>query len=100
MGAEAPWPIPGEPEGRDRRPPPPAWARWRDLPGVCLRPDCLKRTVGAAIVVGSLLFLINQLDVVLAGHATALTWVKVGLTYLVPFCVSNYGLLVASRRRA
>ncbi|HZV51565.1 MAG TPA: nitrate/nitrite transporter NrtS [Candidatus Dormibacteraeota bacterium] len=89
-----------EAEGHERRLAPLAWESWRQLPQVCLRADCLRRTAGAAIVVGSLLFLINQLDVVLAGHATVLTWVKVGLTYLVPFCVSNYGLLVASRRRA
>jgi hypothetical protein len=25
-------------------------------------------------------------------------WLKVGLTYLVPFCVSNWGILVATRR--
>jgi hypothetical protein len=89
-----------EAEGYERWLAPPAWRSWREISRVCLRADCLKRTAGAAVVVGSVLFVINQLDVVLAGHATALTWVKVGLTYLVPFCVSNYGLLVASRRRA
>jgi hypothetical protein len=51
-----------------------------------------------AIVVGTMLFAINQLDVVLAGHATVRTWLKIALTYVVPFCVSNYGIIVASRR--
>jgi hypothetical protein len=41
---------------------------------------------------------INQLDVVLAGRATLAVWLKAGLTYLVPFCVANWGILVASRR--
>jgi hypothetical protein len=45
------------------------------------------------------LFFINQLDVFLAGRATSLTWLKVALTYLVPFCVSNYGVLMATHRR-
>ena len=53
----------------------------------------------AAVVVGTILFVINQLDVVLHGSATAFVWFKVGLTYLVPFCVSNLGILVATRRR-
>jgi hypothetical protein len=37
--------------------------------------------------------------VVLAGKATWVTWLKAALTYLVPFLVANYGLLVGSRRR-
>jgi hypothetical protein len=56
--------------------------------------------VAVALIVGTVLFFINQLDVVLSHHATALTWLKVALTYVVPFGVSNYGVLVATRRRA
>jgi hypothetical protein len=37
--------------------------------------------------------------VVLAGKATWGTWLKAALTYLVPFLVANYGLLVGSRRQ-
>jgi len=48
---------------------------------------------------GTVLFAINQLDVLLAGRATGLTWLKVALTYLVPFLVSNYGVLSATRSR-
>jgi hypothetical protein len=51
-----------------------------------------------ALIVGTILFSINQLDVVLAGRATLGVWLKGGLTYLVPFCVSNWGILVATRR--
>ncbi len=51
-----------------------------------------------ALIVGTILFSINQLDVVLAGRATLGLWLKAGLTYLVPFCVSNWGILVATRR--
>lgn len=58
----------------------------------------LWRTGLTAAVVGTVLFAINQLDVVLAGHASTLTWVKAGLTYLVPFCVANTGLLMGSHR--
>ena len=65
---------------------------------VILRADNLRRTLAVALVVGTILFVINQLDIVIAGRATAATWAKVALTYLVPFCVANYGLLVGQRR--
>ena len=80
----------------------PASAGWVDPSGalriVLLRAN-LRRTVGVALFVGIVLFCINQFDVVASGHATALVWLKVGLTFLVPFCVSNYGILVATHRR-
>lgn len=66
---------------------------------VCLHRPYLKRTVTIALIVGTILFTINQLDVVLSGKATARVWFKSGLTYFVPFCVSNYGLLVAAKRK-
>ena len=50
-------------------------------------------------MVGTVLFVINQLDVVVAGDATTATWVKSGVTYLVPFVVSNLGVLTATKRR-
>lgn len=40
-------------------------------------------------MVGTLLFVINQLDVVLRGDATTAMWVKSPVTYLVPFGVAN-----------
>jgi hypothetical protein len=45
----------------------------------------LGRAVRVAVVVGTVLFAINQSDVVLAGQVTAAVVVKIGLTYLVPF---------------
>ena len=65
---------------------------------ICYRHH-LVRTVSVALVVGTVLFCINQLDVVLAGEATTTTWVKAVATYLVPFCVANFGVLTGTRRR-
>ena len=42
---------------------------------------------------GLLLTAINQLDVIVDGDATPLTAVKVALNFVVPFVVSNVGLL-------
>jgi hypothetical protein len=39
----------------------------------------------------------QPLDVVLRGDATIVVWLKSALTYLVPFVVSNVGILVAIR---
>ena len=64
---------------------------------VVYRPH-LHNTVVIALVVGTILFCINQLDVVLRGDADVGVWIKSVTTYLVPFCVSNAGVLVASRR--
>lgn len=79
-------------------PSPPTWQRWRECPRCIVYRPHLSRTVATALIVGTILFAINQLDVVLAGQATTLVWIKIGVTYLVPFCVSNIGLLVACRR--
>lgn len=76
----------------------PTWQRWRDAPAVVLHPPHLRKTVTVALVVGTVLFCINQLDVVLRGDANTAVWVKGAITYLVPFVVSNFGILVASRR--
>jgi len=67
----------------------------REIPAVC-RPH-LPRTVAVALVVGTVLCAINQLDVLLAGRATGITWLKIALTYLVPFLVANYGIVMASQ---
>ncbi len=61
-------------------------------------PANLKRTVATALVVGTILFAINQLDVVVNGHATPVVWIKTGVTYLVPFAVANIGILIATHR--
>jgi hypothetical protein len=60
----------------------------------------LRATTRIALVVGTVLFAINQLDVVLGGRATTVTWVKSVATYCVPFIVSNLGVLTATRRRS
>jgi hypothetical protein len=60
----------------------------------------LRRTARIALVVGTILTLINQGDVIIRGDATAITWVKVALNYCVPFIVSNLGLLAGKRAEA
>jgi hypothetical protein len=80
-------------------PPVRTWATFREALAVVLDRRHLWATTRIAVVVGTVLFAINQLDVVLAGDATATTWIKAAVTYLVPFTVSNLGILAATRRQ-
>jgi hypothetical protein len=48
-----------------------------------------RRSVNVAAVVGTCLNLINQGDALLSGGPV--NWLKVALTYAVPYCVSTYG---------
>jgi hypothetical protein len=77
---------------------PPTWSTWREALGVTAFRPHLRRTMLVAVAVGSVLFCISQLDVALRGDATTGVWVKSAVTYLVPFAVSNAGVLVGSRR--
>ncbi|MGH2985861.1 MAG: nitrate/nitrite transporter NrtS [Solirubrobacterales bacterium] len=69
----------------------------RDAVAICMRREHLRRTLRIALVVGLILTLINQADVIIGGDAGAATWVKVGLNFCVPFVVSNLGLLAGKR---
>lgn len=64
---------------------------------ICMQREHLRRTARIALVVGTILTLINQADVIAAGDAVTVTWVKAGANYVVPFVVSNLGLLAGKR---
>ena len=72
----------------------------REALAYCTRPAHLRRTLRIALLVGIVLTLINQGGVLFAGHATALTWVRCALNFVVPFIVSNLGLLSGRHVRA
>lgn len=79
--------------------PPPVWSDVREAVTVIAHPQHLRRTLLTTVIVGVVLFCINQLDVVLAGDATTAVWLKAVLTFAVPFAVSNVGILIATHRR-
>ncbi len=55
------------------------------------------RSVKAALVVGSVLALINHYDGLISGVLTTKTILQIGLTYLVPYAVSTYGSAMQAR---
>jgi len=67
----------------------------RDAIRFCLQRRNLRRTLRIALVVGVVLTLINQGSVIASGHVTIVVWVRCGLNFVVPFLVSNAGLLSA-----
>ena len=69
----------------------------REALAPCWERRTLRRTSRIALVVGCLLTGINQGDVLAEGRATALTGVKIGLNFVVPFIVSNLGVLAGTR---
>jgi hypothetical protein len=71
--------------------------RVADAARICLRREHLRRTVRIALVVGVILTSINQADVIIRGDATAVTWIKAAGNFVVPFVVSNLGLLAGWR---
>ena len=58
----------------------------------------LRRSFIVALVVGSVLTLLNQGDALFSGSWNSALYWKVPLTYCVPFCVATYGALSNSRR--
>lgn len=65
---------------------------------LCLSPRTLRKTLRIALIVGTLLSLINQGHVIAAGDTSAITWIRVMANYLIPWVVSSVGFLSASRR--
>ena len=52
-----------------------------------------------ALVVGTILSVVNQGSVIVEGDATTTTWLRVAFNYFVPFVVSSIGYLAPFRRR-
>ncbi|MBK7949187.1 MAG: nitrate/nitrite transporter NrtS [Deltaproteobacteria bacterium] len=61
------------------------------------RPEIVRRSLRIAAVVGTTLVAINYTDRFLAGTLSSFDWIKMGLTYLVPYCVSTYAAVEAVR---
>ncbi len=67
---------------------------------VALRPTVVRRALGYAFVVGTILVTINQGDAILAGAISGKILWKIGLTVCVPYCVSTASSVGAIRNMA
>jgi hypothetical protein len=64
-------------------------SNWREISGYCISGGVPRRSFVVAVVVGTILNLINQGDALLSG--AHLNFTKIILTFLVPYCVATYG---------
>lgn len=63
-------------------------------------PSVTRRALKLALVVGTLLGLINHPEAVCAPESVpGRGWLQIGLTYLVPYCVSTYSAVQALRQK-
>ena len=58
----------------------------------------LKRSLAVAMVVGTILTLLNHGGTIFAADWTTGLYWKIPITFCVPFCVATYGALTSSRR--
>lgn len=73
------------------------WETWPQAFHLFLHGVTLSACIPVALIVGVILSTINQSDVIVSGSATTITWLKVGMNFVVPFCVSSYGFLNGCR---
>ena len=63
-------------------------------------PPILKRSLRVAVIVGTVLTLLNQGDLLITGQIHYSHMWKIPLTYCVPFAVATYGALASSRNKS
>ena len=74
-----------------------AWTTRREALGLIVRGVTFHTASRVALVVGTLLTLVNQGEVILNGQQTAATYVRVAFNYLIPYAVASIGYLAPLR---
>lgn len=70
--------------------------KWKAI-GLCAVSDGIPRqSLYVALVVGTILNVINQGDAIFG--AAPVNWLKLALTYFVPYAVCTYGAVMAQRK--
>lgn len=72
---------------------------WRAILAYILERDTILRSIRTALVVGSVLALINHGQQMLSGHFSPEWVVPMLITYLVPFTVATYSQIQGKRQR-
>ncbi len=61
-------------------------------------PSVVRRSLGFALGVGGVLIAINHGDAIWAGAVEPKRWLQIGLTTMVPYCVSTASSVMAARQ--
>lgn len=83
----------------DHSAPRPVWTRPIEAVGLVLRGRTVRIAVPVAATVGTVISAVNQADVIITGHATSMTWVRIIVNYVVPYLVASVAYLSACRAR-
>lgn len=75
----------------------PVWTRPIEAAGLVLRGRTARVAVPVAAVVGTVISVVNQGDVIIGGLATGITWVRIAVNYVVPYLVASVAYLSACR---
>lgn len=78
----------------------PVWTRRLEAVALVLRGRTLRTGGPIAAIVGTVLSVVNQGDVIVSGQATGATWLRIVVNYLVPFVVASVAYLSACRKRS
>ena len=62
------------------------------------RKDIFMRAIKFACIVGLVLAAINHGDHIISGNMTFRNWIKIGITFCVPFCVSTFSSVLAIKK--
>ena len=65
---------------------------------LALRKSVIRRAIKIALIVGCLLALINHGDRIIFQDMKSVDWVKILLTFCVPYCVSTISSVLAIKR--
>ena len=60
-------------------------------------PVCVKRALKVALIIGTILMVINHYDELINGTLTSTNIFQILVTYLVPFSVATYGSAMQAR---
>lgn len=74
-----------------------AWSHRRDAVRLIVTGTTFHTASRVAVVVGTLLTVVNQTGVILGGEATWVTAVRVVFNYLIPYVVASIGYLAPFR---
>ncbi|NJK29831.1 MAG: nitrate/nitrite transporter NrtS [Acaryochloris sp. RU_4_1] len=72
---------------------------WKGFFASLISPEVTPSAFKVAVVVGSVLFIINHGKALMTGQMNGDRWFSVALTYVVPYLVNAHGQYVAKNRR-
>lgn len=77
----------------------PTWSTPGQAAGLVLRGTTARTAGPIAAIVGTVLSLVNEGQVLTNGQAGAAVWIRIGVNYAIPFVVASIGYLAPLRDR-